>query len=168
VTVKPELETITAGPSGNCLMCGMKIPSGDERLNLEADDPELKVKVGGEVCRRSASAQMGKRARAQPSSPKRSGWSWSTSAGKKQPRARKEPNTGPKEPRALVCGAQGARVWQPASTPKPRRLFPSIFLDDREADKLSSMRGEGESYNDVIMRVAQAAKPGRRRKETTQ
>jgi hypothetical protein len=31
-----------------------------------------------------------------------------------------------------------------------------IYLDDREADKLSATRGAGESYSDVILRLAAA------------
>jgi hypothetical protein len=59
------METITAKPSGNCLVCGRTIPGGEERLELETDDPALKVKVHGEVCRRcvadAALAAIGRR-----------------------------------------------------------------------------------------------------------
>ena len=29
-----------------------------------------------------------------------------------------------------------------------------IWIDDRQADKLGAMRGPGESYSDVILRIA--------------
>jgi hypothetical protein len=38
-----------------------------------------------------------------------------------------------------------------------------IWIDDRQADKLAAMRGPGESYSDVILRIAaeKATKPKR-------
>jgi hypothetical protein len=34
-----------------------------------------------------------------------------------------------------------------------------IWIDDRQADKLAAMRGPGESYSDVILRMATTARP---------
>jgi hypothetical protein len=45
----------------------------------------------------------------------------------------------------------GSVMSEPEVSAKGERL---IWLDDRQADKLAAMRGEGESYSDVIMRLA--------------
>jgi hypothetical protein len=44
--------------------------------------------------------------------------------------------------------------YEAESDAKGERL---IWIDDRQADKLGARRGSGESYSNVILRVAQGA-----------
>ncbi len=44
----------------------------------------------------------------------------------------------------------GSVAYEPELNAKGERL---IWIDDRQADKLAAMRGPGESYSDVILRL---------------
>jgi hypothetical protein len=45
----------------------------------------------------------------------------------------------------------GSVGFEPEPDAKGER---TIWIDDRQADKLAAMRGPGESYSDVILRIA--------------
>jgi hypothetical protein len=45
----------------------------------------------------------------------------------------------------------GSVAYEPELNAKGERL---IWIDERQADRLAAMRGPGESYSDVILRIA--------------
>jgi hypothetical protein len=45
----------------------------------------------------------------------------------------------------------GSLAYEPEPNAKGER---SVWIDGRQADKLAAMRGQGESYSDVILRLA--------------
>jgi hypothetical protein len=45
----------------------------------------------------------------------------------------------------------GSVAYEAKADQRGERL---IWIDDRQADKLAAMRGPGESYSDVILRIA--------------
>jgi hypothetical protein len=60
----------------------------------------------------------------------------------------------PAAPRAIKVSLLGTA--EAAPRPGPDGLI-RIWLDRRFVDRLGQMRGSGESYSDVILRVAKAA-----------
>jgi hypothetical protein len=57
--------------------------------------------------------------------------------------------------RALPLGSMG---YENETNERGERL---IWIDDRQADKLGAMRGPGESYSDIILRLVAGERPDR-------